>query len=361
MEFLNDLSQNLYVWVIFQTLVIAIAIITTAKRGVARLYALFFIFLSIESSLQFIYSHVELLAPRFALFMFFYEFFNLLYGPLVLVSLLWSFTNRFDIKKAMFHGSLSVVFLIYYFVVIVLPNRPFDMFAWIYTPSHMTWSSVCTFSVLFYFFYISYVIRKNAGFIPNVFTKPLLGYLLLKGANGLIVMVHMNVFRFDLISEGHIAIVFCLTYIFCNAYIIVMTMVLLFSRNNIFSTDKIHHSNVSDLSEFKENIDELHRLMKEEKVFARHDVSMEMLAEMISVPIHTMSRILNESIGLSFWDYINAARIEMAQELLKDSEEKNLSVAIRCGYNSESVFYRNFRKQTGFTPKKFQELHSIGD
>ena len=41
------------------------------------------------------------------------------------------------------------------------------------------------------------------------------------------------------------------------------------------------------------------------------------------------------------------------------AHNKMFSIALDCGFNSESVFYTNFKKLTGFTPRQFQKEHEV--
>lgn len=356
MEIVSFVSQSLYIWAILQTFLISLAIVLT-KKGQAISYALFFIFISLESTFQFIYSYRQAIAPDAALYMFVYEFCNLLYGPLVLLSLLWSTVRKWQWRDICLHGALALVFLIHYFGFFVLPNQPFEIGDWLFTDANFFWLLLCALSGFGYFGVTWAQVRKNSGYVPSAFIKPLMFYLLFKSFNSLIVFFHMKVYMIDMISAEYLLMIFQLMYFACNAYVIVMTIFLVFRPNDIFSAIKISHTHWPDISEYESNIAELKRLMKEESIFAQPDINMEKLADMINVPSHVMSRILNEAIGMSFWDYMNVARIDLAKELLRDTREKNLSVALKCGYNSESVFYRNFRKITGLTPGMYQEIY----
>ncbi len=360
METLTFISQSLYVWAIVQTFVIAVAIFIMKRKDFVLLYGLIFLLICIESILKLVFTHFHGMADNFIILMFVYEFCNLVYGPIIFISFLWSISTRLSWRAMLAHGALPIIFLFYYFGFIVLPNQPFKMFDWLFTSSNLIWLILCGASCFFYFGYTYYKIKQNDGYTPSIFTKPLIGYLILKGINSVVVVIHMKVYLINLITEAHVEFMFQMLYLACNVYVIVATIFLAFKTQNVFSSHKIQQKQTHDISEYDEKIQELKRLMNQEEVFAKPDINMESLADMIGVPHHLMSRILNESIGMSFWDYMNSARIELAKKILKDSKEKNLSVAIRCGYNSESVFYRNFRKLTGMTPRKFQELTNVG-
>ena len=49
-------------------------------------------------------------------------------------------------------------------------------------------------------------------------------------------------------------------------------------------------------------------------------------------------------------------RIEYARELIQNTNLTMGEIAEQCGYTSEVHFYRQFRKETGFTPASFRKI-----
>ena len=64
----------------------------------------------------------------------------------------------------------------------------------------------------------------------------------------------------------------------------------------------------------------------------------------------TFRRIL----GVTPAAVLNAARIEQAQRLLRETDESVLSVALASGYRSVSAFHRRFKLATGLTPQEYR-------
>ena len=54
--------------------------------------------------------------------------------------------------------------------------------------------------------------------------------------------------------------------------------------------------------------------------------------------------------GRTWLEYVNALRIERAQELLRETDRKVTSIAFQCGFEDLSTFYRAFKRITGNTP-----------
>lgn len=58
--------------------------------------------------------------------------------------------------------------------------------------------------------------------------------------------------------------------------------------------------------------------------------------------------------GRSFIDYVNYLRIQNAAELLRQSNAKQIEVAMQAGYNNLSYFIRRFKREIGLTPSEYR-------
>ena len=71
---------------------------------------------------------------------------------------------------------------------------------------------------------------------------------------------------------------------------------------------------------------------------------------------------LKEQTGETFANYLINIRIEHAKLYLKDSSLSNEKIAELTGFGSVNTFYRNFKAQTGISPKLYQEeIHLESD
>lgn len=66
------------------------------------------------------------------------------------------------------------------------------------------------------------------------------------------------------------------------------------------------------------------------------------------------STVFKKLNGISPWEYITIKRVEKAIGLLKSTDATKLDIAMQCGFNSSSNFYKAFRKITGKRPEDFQ-------
>ncbi len=102
-------------------------------------------------------------------------------------------------------------------------------------------------------------------------------------------------------------------------------------------------------------INELERLIYEDKVFMNNTLSIAKVAKEINTSTHALSQVINENYHHSFFDLISKNRIAEAGKLLKENRESKISdIAYEVGYNSLSAFNTAFKKQTGSTPTQFR-------
>lgn len=80
------------------------------------------------------------------------------------------------------------------------------------------------------------------------------------------------------------------------------------------------------------------------------------LAKQIGVSVSYFQHLYSATFGVSFRADLIAMRIEYAKELLQNTNLTIQEIAEQSGYSSEVHFYRQFQKETGFTPAAFRKL-----
>ena len=104
---------------------------------------------------------------------------------------------------------------------------------------------------------------------------------------------------------------------------------------------------------------QLETLMENEKPYLDSDIRMDDLAEMLDIPRHHASQVINEHFKSNFFDFINGYRVKEAELALKELGEKITiqQVAYQSGFNTRTSFYKAFKKVNGITPKEYRELN----
>ncbi len=107
----------------------------------------------------------------------------------------------------------------------------------------------------------------------------------------------------------------------------------------------------------------LNRLMEEDKYFMNSKISLSDLADQSNIPKYLLTPYLNQY-HINFYEFINRYRIEEAKKMLISSDSQKYSVEViaqKCGFNSRSVFYTAFKKNTGVTPIQFIKKEKLAE
>lgn len=108
--------------------------------------------------------------------------------------------------------------------------------------------------------------------------------------------------------------------------------------------------------DIKKIMSEIDTALTTEKIFLESDLSLNKLALRAGVSPHQLSEILNDYYGKTFFDFINHYRVGEARHILAgDPSSTALGVGMRVGFNSNSAFYRAFKKETNVSPALFRK------
>lgn len=115
-------------------------------------------------------------------------------------------------------------------------------------------------------------------------------------------------------------------------------------------------------SEARLFMEKLNRFMEEEKPYLSPDLNLPQLAKEVDIPSHYLSQVINENVGLNFFDFINRQRVEDVKNKMSDPRYNNFSIlgiAFESGFNSKSAFNRVFKNITGITPSEYKKTLSV--
>ena len=100
------------------------------------------------------------------------------------------------------------------------------------------------------------------------------------------------------------------------------------------------------------------QVMKTERPYVDGDLTLQKLADRLSIPVNHLSQIINERLGQNFFDFINSYRVKEAQELLVDAAKRHytvIAIAEEVGFSSKSAFNAVFKKHVNMTPSEFRK------
>jgi AraC-like DNA-binding protein len=94
--------------------------------------------------------------------------------------------------------------------------------------------------------------------------------------------------------------------------------------------------------------------------FSDPTLSLNALADKLAISSPYLSRLITESTGSSFPDFVNLVRLEHARSLLVTELELDIrAVAEKSGYGSSTYFTTLFKKRYGMTPTKWRLNHIV--
>lgn len=105
-------------------------------------------------------------------------------------------------------------------------------------------------------------------------------------------------------------------------------------------------------------LEKLQSYMDIEKPYLDPDITLTTLADKVTIPYRSLSEVLNDSLGCSFYNFINRYRIKESKRLLQDpstNQKTILEVLYEVGFNSKSSFNNAFKKETGMTPTQYKK------
>jgi len=109
--------------------------------------------------------------------------------------------------------------------------------------------------------------------------------------------------------------------------------------------------------ELREKGTRVRRAMEADKYYEEPELSLNSLAEKLSLPPHELSRVINTVFKKGFNDFINEYRVVEAARKMQDPAYNNmtlLGIAFESGFNSKTTFNRIFKQMTGKSPTEYK-------
>lgn len=162
-----------------------------------------------------------------------------------------------------------------------------------------------------------------------------------------------NYIQVEIIAREFIWLAVALIVLFIAYYQIVTPSVFQFQQ----LTQKVKYAqsqfSSADLDKLKFVLEQI---MEQQKPYLNAKLLKSELAELMNINAPELSRLLNERIGMSFFEYINYHRIHEFIRLAKSPiiEQKTLlGLAQEAGFNSKSTFNKSFKKIMGCPPSEY--------
>ena len=199
-------------------------------------------------------------------------------------------------------------------------------------------------------------LRQELSYIVK--TKFFLNFLITIGFCLLawVVVYIMSIFGFEMIERESREVIWlsiALIILFITYHSIISPD--LYRLKSLTKGQKYTQSKLSieDLDGLKLNLE---KLMEEKKPHLNNKLLKAELADMMGISNPEMARLLNEKIGMNFFDFVNYYRIKEFVILTKTERAKNLTffgLAQESGFNSKTTFNKSFKKLMGSSPSEY--------
>ncbi len=120
---------------------------------------------------------------------------------------------------------------------------------------------------------------------------------------------------------------------------------------------KLHYLGGLSTRELETLKETLHSLLENEKLYTNEKLTLSDLAMRMDITDKKLSEFLNQSLDMSFYDMINAYRVNEVKQRISDSKFEHytlLGIALESGFQSKSSFNRVFKNKTGMSPSEYK-------
>ncbi|SFV69052.1 Transcriptional regulator, AraC family [hydrothermal vent metagenome] len=122
-------------------------------------------------------------------------------------------------------------------------------------------------------------------------------------------------------------------------------------------TSQKHYKNLASLSTELEP--ELKELLAWIKININQVLTLAILAKQMHVSERTLMRIFKKKIGILPTKYLQNIRVQMAKELLINSQKSIEQITFNIGYEDIPSFRRLFKKKTGLSPGEYRNIFMV--
>jgi len=88
----------------------------------------------------------------------------------------------------------------------------------------------------------------------------------------------------------------------------------------------------------------------------REEVTLKEIADLVHMAPASASRFFKSATGLTVFEYLNKIKIDLARQLLLNTDMSVLDISFDCGFNNLSHFNKQFKKFNRLTPRQFRKL-----
>lgn len=135
----------------------------------------------------------------------------------------------------------------------------------------------------------------------------------------------------------------------------------IYQADDIFGIRTLFISEVNEIIRFLHEEDSqytpvVRQIMDEVQKNYREDMNLKTLAYKYHMNASYLGQIFQKEVGCSFTQYLSSKKIEIAKDLILNTNMKINDIAKEVGYPDTSYFYRKFKQHYGVAPASLREM-----
>ncbi len=118
----------------------------------------------------------------------------------------------------------------------------------------------------------------------------------------------------------------------------------------------VSREGTTSLQSDRDLFEKVNRVIIKERLFLEPEINRTELMSRFGVPGYRFASLFQDHAGKSYKQYIHDLRLEYALQLLIDNPEYTIEhIALECGYQNRTTFYRRFVEKYGLTPTQLRD------
>lgn len=106
----------------------------------------------------------------------------------------------------------------------------------------------------------------------------------------------------------------------------------------------------------KKSLDKIKQVLSYVQEHYENPISIEEIAKVCFYSESHFMKFFKDCMGVTFNQYLNDYRLQVAAQLLKETDDNIIEIAAACGFDNLSYFNRSFKKKYNISPGKYRNI-----
>ena len=99
------------------------------------------------------------------------------------------------------------------------------------------------------------------------------------------------------------------------------------------------------------------KVMSKVMAAAKLDLTLAQMAGQLNMSVSTLNRILKKGLGMSYVEFVNHTRVNIACDLLREGQGTITDIALEVGFKSSSQFNKVFKQNMKLSPSAYRDSY----